>query len=274
MTALPLPTTRPGPVLTLPRVVLEHPDFYLVDKPPLWLTHRARGRLDLPNLLDALQLELGEPELAPPHRLDRETSGAQLLSRDPDAARAFFTLFKEHLIGKTYLGLVHGHPGWDECEVDAPLGSLGLSASNAVLIRQGVVVGGRPARTDFRVLGRRSHPLHGPLALLAARPRSGRLHQIRAHLRELGLPLVGDKIYGLVPDAFLSQLEDRLTPAQRDRLILPRQALHAWKVKFPWANAVVDAEVPLAPDIAGLWAQAAGQDGDATDPEVNDGEAV
>lgn len=264
----------PRSVLLRPRVVLEHPDFYLVDKPPLWLTHRARRRLDLPNVLDALQLELGEPGLAPPHRLDRETSGAQLLSRDPDAARAFFTLFKEQRIGKTYLGLVHGHPGWDECEVDVPLGSLGLSGSNAVLIRQGAVAGGRPARTGFEVLGRRRHPLHGPLALLAARPYSGRLHQIRAHLWELGLPLVGDKIYGRVPDAFLSQVEDRLTPGQRAALILPRQALHAWRVEFPWANARVEAEVPLAPDIAELWAEAAKHDGVGTDPEVKGGETI
>ncbi|WP_407571010.1 RluA family pseudouridine synthase [Deinococcus altitudinis] len=244
---------RPG---IRPRVVVEHPDFYLVSKPPMWLTHQTRGRHDVPSVLEYLQRELGEPLLAPPHRLDRETSGAQLLSRDPVAAREFFWLFKEHRLQKTYLCLVHGQPDWMERTVDAPLGFLGLSETNAVQIRQGVTADGREAATRFVRLGTRTHPLHGPLSLIEARPQSGRLHQIRAHLSHIGLPMVGDKIYGRDPSAFVNFVDDRVTPEQRRALILDRQALHAWRLEFPWAGAQVGLEVPLAADIAGLWAEA------------------
>ncbi len=222
----------------------------------MWLTHRGRGRADLPNLLDYLKWERGEPNLAAPHRLDRETSGAHLLSRDAGAARDFFTLFRERRLSKTYLTLVHGHPAWDAQEVDAPLDFLGLSEHNDVLIRQGVMPGGKAALTRFELLGRRTHPQHGPLSLLAALPVSGRLHQIRAHLSLLGLPMVGDKIYGREPGAFVAFMTDALSDEQRSRLILTRQALHAWRLEFGWVGAAVKVEVPMSADMAALWEEA------------------
>ncbi len=233
-----------------PRVVLEHPDFYVVHKPALWLTHRVRAgaRVEVPDVLGFMIRETGEPALAPPHRLDRETSGAQVLSRDTDAARRFFTLFKTHLVGKTYLAIVRGTPDWERRTVDAPLGDLGLGGANRVIIRQAVVPDGRPAVTDFRVLERRAGH-----ALIQAYPRSGRLHQIRAHLFHLGLPMVGDKIYGPDPDAFLDFMDTGQTPELTARLGLPRQALHAARIAFPWAGAQVVAEVALPGDLQGYW---------------------
>jgi len=262
------PTARPTPARETwpqvhvppgtprPRIVLEHPDFYLVNKPPMWLTHHTRGRHDVPSVLEYLQHDLDEPLLAPPHRLDRETSGAQLLSRDTASAREFFFLFKAHRVTKTYLCLVHGHPDWDDTTLDAPLGFVGVSDDNAVQIRQGVTLDGRSARTDFRRLETREHPVHGPLTLVEATPRSGRLHQIRAHLSHLHLPMVGDKIYGRDPQAFVDFVEGTITARQSERLILTRQALHAWRVAFPWSGATVQAEVPLPADMANLWAEA------------------
>ncbi|ABF45198.1 pseudouridine synthase [Deinococcus geothermalis DSM 11300] len=231
-----------------PRVLVEHPDFYVVHKPALWLTHPVRARVDVPDVLSYMRAETGEPDLAPPHRLDRETSGTQLLSRDPDAARRFFTLFKTHLVGKTYLAVVHGSPDWERYTLDAPLGDLGLGGANRVIIRQAVVPDGRPAVTDFRVVEQR-----GGFTLIEAYPRSGRLHQIRAHLSHLGLPLVGDKIYGPDPQAFLDFMHHGQTLELTERLLLPRQALHAARIAFPWAGAQFAAEAPLAPDLRMFW---------------------
>lgn len=237
-----------------PRVIVEHPDFYVVHKPALWLTHPVRARVDVPDVLTYMQAETGEPDLAPPHRLDRETSGAQILSRDSDAARRFFTLFKTHLVGKTYLAIVHGNPTWERYTLDAPLGDLGLGGANRVTIRQAVVPDGRTAVTDFRVVDRRAGH-----SLIEAYPRSGRLHQIRAHLHHLGLPMVGDKIYGRDPQAFLDFMETGQTPALTERLGLPRQALHAARIAFSWEGAQMSAEVPLARDLQAYWDSLAGK---------------
>ncbi|MFC5847693.1 RluA family pseudouridine synthase [Deinococcus petrolearius] len=246
----PSPTPR-APLLPptgRPRVVAEHPDFYVIHKPALWLTHPVRARVDVPDILTFMRRETGEPDLAPPHRLDRETSGTQLLTRDADAARRFFTLFKTHLVGKTYLALVHGTPDWDRHTLDAPLGDLGLGGVNRIAIRQAVVPDGRPAVTDFRVVERRAGH-----ALIEAYPRSGRLHQIRAHLAHLGLPMVGDKIYGRDPQAFLDFMERGQTPELTARLGLARQALHAARIAFPWDGGQVAVSVPLAPDLQAYW---------------------
>lgn len=244
----------PGPVTPRetpsekPRVLVEHPDFYVIHKPALWLTHPVRARIEVPDVLSFMQAETGEERLAPPHRLDRETSGTQVLSRDPDAARRFFTLFKAHLVGKTYLALVHGSPDWERRTLDAPLGDLGLGGANKVVIRQAVVPDGRPAVTDFRVLERR-----GGFTLLEVSPRSGRLHQIRAHLWHLGLPMVGDKLYGRDPQAFLDFMETGQTLELTARLLLPRQALHAARIAFPWGGTQFAADAPLAPDLRAFW---------------------
>ena len=66
------------------------------------------------------------------------------------------------------------------------------------------------------------------------RPLTGRKHQIRIHFSHIGHPIVGDKLHGGDEDFYLALVEDRLTPEQRRRLILPHHALHAREVRFAW----------------------------------------
>jgi len=86
---------------------------------------------------------------------------------------------------------------------------------------------GAPSLTEFRVMERRRHPVHGPLALIRCIPRTGRTHQIRVHLAHSGHPVLGDKVYGPSEECFLEFIETGLTPSLLEKLRHPRHALHS-----------------------------------------------
>jgi 23S rRNA pseudouridine1911/1915/1917 synthase len=188
----------------------------------------------------------------PAHRLDRETSGLLACGSAPEWTTRLKRAFAEGRVSKTYLALCAGAPPQDRFEVDAPLA---LTLQSEVRVRMHVHPQGAAAATAFEVLGRRVAPDGGPVALLACTPRTGRQHQIRAHLHHAGLPLVGDKIYGadeLIFDRFTKKL---LTDADRAVLRLDRHALHAWRLTLPHpgTGALLSLEAPLAADLQVFW---------------------
>src|SRR5512133_1357761 len=167
---------------------------------------------------------------SPARRLDRETSGLLACGGHPEWTKRLKRSFATGRVAKTYLALAQGHPAAERFTVDAPLA---LTGASAVRVRMHVAAEGLASLTDFEVLGRRAAADGAPIALLACRPRTGRQHQIRAHLHHAGLPLVGDKIYG--PDELIFDRFTRheLTEDDRGRLRLPRQALHAARLELP-----------------------------------------
>lgn len=205
----------PAPDVVLP-VLAAGDGWSVIDKPPgIASTPSSRhpGR-DVVTMLGA----------SPAHRLDRGTSGCLLLAHDAWSARAFDLAFRHGRIDKRYLAIVAGSPARDAFVVDAPLGT---DAASRVPGKVAVVHDGLPASTQFEVLAR------GPgRALVAARPRTGRRHQIRVHLAHAGHPIVGDLLYGGDERQFVRlQLGQ---PVDVPPGVAPgRHLLHAERLTFP-----------------------------------------
>ena len=157
------------------------------------------------------------------HRLDRETSGVLLLAKDPATARALTDAFTRRLVAKEYLALARGRVEFERRSVDLPVGREGRE----IKVRQAVATGGQAAATEFRTLARGRGA-----SLVAAAPRTGRLHQIRVHLAALGHPVLGDKLYTGEGEAYMKAVRRTLSADDIAALGAPRQMLHAWTLRL------------------------------------------
>jgi tRNA pseudouridine65 synthase len=198
----------------------------VANKPSGLLVHRGWDRDDdvaMFRVRDAL----GGEHVFPLHRLDRGTSGALVLARTQDAARVLAAAFEAANIEKSYLALVRGHVASDEGEIDYAI----QKAEDGPRV---------PALTRYRVVKR--SPVDR-CSLVEARPKTGRLHQIRRHLRHIDHPLVGDVRHG----------SGSINRHYRATYALHRLALHAAAIAFahPVTGARVAVEAPMPDDLAG-----------------------
>jgi 23S rRNA pseudouridine1911/1915/1917 synthase len=256
------------PIAFIPdfRVVAETPDWIVVDKPAPLQVHPAKPDSP-PTLLDGLEQLLAYEmangaRLSIINRLDRETSGLVLVTKNREAARVFGKAMMRRQIGKKYLAVVHGWPATDAFEVDGPLRRRGeFDPGTPVHLMQAVHAEGAPSLTEFRVRHRWLRPgasgAPEPFALVEARPVTGRMHQIRVHLSHAGHPVVGDKLYGPRGAAsYLDFIEHGWTEALAGTLRIPRHALHSCHLAVEteeWGRLVF--ESPLPEDLA-AWASA------------------
>lgn len=125
------------------------------------------------------------------HRLDAETSGILLFAKSPGALQTYSDIFESRRMQKRYLAVVRGEPKKEEWSCDAKLGPDPREIGRHRVDPKA----GKAAETQFKVLERRPG-----LALIEARPITGRTHQIRLHLTHAGLPIVGDTLYGVPED--------------------------------------------------------------------------
>jgi len=166
-----------------------------LNKPAGLLVHPvAADSVALTNMLQGLADAAGNMP-SPMHRLDRETSGCLLLGHTSAARRAFERLFKHRKIAKTYWAIVQGAPPEGAGVIDMAL--LKHQPSRRMLPD----TTGASAITHYRVLGQGQG-----LSWLELQPQTGRTHQLRAHCRAIGCPIVGDALYNDVASTGPMQL--------------------------------------------------------------------
>lgn len=210
------------------RIAYEDEYLLVVDKPAGVVVHPSAGHATgtlVHGVLDrgAAGGEEGRPGIV--HRLDRDTSGLLVVARSEEAHARLKRLVQRRELERTYLALVRGRPRSRAGRIEAPIGRDRRDPTRQSLDTDRP----RDAVTYFEV-----EEQLGEYALLRVRLETGRTHQIRVHLAAIGLPVVGDAVYG-VPD-----------PA------LGRQFLHATRLAFthPFTGERVEVESPLPPDLA------------------------
>lgn len=238
---------KPEPVEAEPEaipldVLYEDPHLIVIDKPAHMVVHPAPGHRggtlvnallhhcrDLSGIGGALR-----PGIV--HRLDKDTSGVMVATKDDRTHRQLARQFKAHTIQRRYRALVHGLVQNQQGTIDRPIGR---HPAQRLKMSSGARHG-RRAVTHWQVLRRYDRDR---LTLLDLALETGRTHQIRVHLAEMNLPVVGDPLYGS------ANLARGLADAGLRKLIeqLDRQFLHAWQLGFlhPESGAEMNFFAPL-----------------------------
>tara|TARA_Y100001935_G_scaffold206674_1_gene175832 strand:+ start:19 stop:768 length:750 start_codon:yes stop_codon:yes gene_type:complete len=209
-------------------ILYEDNDIAILNKPHGLLTHKKNKSDNNSNLQESLkdQFEIDDDENFKEgivHRLDKDTSGIIVITKNPTSKNKLREMFKNRSIKKNYLAFTYGLLNQNNVEI------------NKNISRK------KTQRTKFNVsdnFGKNAitrvsniKTFHGSISLLDCQIITGRTHQIRVHLLSLGLPIIGDKDYNLSKEQ-----KFRLTNMRDDlkNLILkfPRQALHSYKIEF------------------------------------------
>jgi 23S rRNA pseudouridine1911/1915/1917 synthase len=166
------------------------------------------------------------------HRLDRDTSGALALALSREAHAAGRALFGAHRFERWYLAIVAGNPERERGTIEAAVSREYADGRRRIANRSDE---GRHAVTHYRVLER-----FRDASLMELRLETGRQHQIRLHMEQLGHPLMGERVY----------TDQEEAEAPRSVRGVKRQMLHAWRLEFPHPlrRTVIDVEAPLPED--------------------------
>lgn len=233
-----------------PRVIYEDDWLFAVDKPAGLLVHPSWiAPARTPNLVSWLKQRYPGETIHTVHRLDRATSGVMLFARDKTVAQALQLQFSERRIEKTYLCVTRG---WtpDADVIDYALKPIHDRIANA---HSNPDKPAQEAVTAYRRLGTLELPIavgrypQARYSLVEVRPKTGRKHQIRRHMKHIFHPLVGDTHYG----------EGRHNRLFREHFGCHRLLLMATGLEFehPVQGQRMRLEAPVSPEVDRLFRQ-------------------
>ncbi|MEM9443900.1 MAG: RluA family pseudouridine synthase [Verrucomicrobiota bacterium] len=236
-------------------IIRERQEWMVVHKPVPLLVHPTRPD-GADTLIGRLERQFPGKFFAAANRLDRETSGLVLIAKSRETASSLGKQMMARGMKKKYHAIVWGRPKEPLGIINAPLARICSIRDYPIYVKQGIFAkheGGQPATTRYQLQQTRYDTKGNPYSLLNLELDTGRLHQIRAHLGHIGLPIVGDKLYGPDDQCYLDYIETGWTPELAKKLILPRQALHASHLFFSWEEEGIHTECSLPHDLVAFW---------------------
>ena len=221
-------------------IIYEDENLLVLNKTAGWLTIPDRYEPELPNVRDMLQSRY--PEIFVVHRLDKETSGALCFAKQAQVHKVLSKQFESRQVSKKYHALCEGVMLTANGTIDLPL-ALNPKRGIMEINRQS----GKRSVTHYRVL--ECFKAH---TLVEIDLETGRQHQIRAHFRAVGFPLVGDTLYGKGKPLLLSAMKRRfnLNRSGEEQPLMERTCLHSLQLGFqhPLTDETLQIEAPLAKD--------------------------
>lgn len=225
-------------------ILFEDKDLLVVNKPSGLVVHPAAGHAQdtLVNALihhtDDFDMKFGDDRPGIVHRLDKDTSGVLVVAKNDFTQTALQEQFKARTVHRIYYAVCAGIPLRPEGRIESYLARHPVDRKRYASVRNGDGSIGKYAATNYWLL--KKNP--AGISLMKLKLETGRTHQIRVHLSEMGLPILGDPIYGG---------KKKISNAVKD---IPRLALHAAELGFshPRTGAQLSFKVPWPDDFTFL----------------------
>lgn len=222
-------------------ILFENDDYIVVNKPPFIASLDERTTGAEVNILRLAKQYLADAQVC--HRLDKETSGAIVIAKNPEAYRSLSMQFEKRKVNKIYHAVVDGQFQFDNLFIELPI--LNDGNKNVTIDR----AEGKRAETYFNSIKYFKH-----YTLVECKPITGRMHQIRIHLATQRAAICGDDMYKGKP-VFLSALKKgyRLSKDEEEQPIMKRFALHAKHIVFKGLDGQdISVEAPYPKDFTTL----------------------
>jgi 23S rRNA pseudouridine1911/1915/1917 synthase len=231
-------------------ILFEDDHMLVIDKPAGLITHPGNGRHDK-TLVNALLFKIGDslsgingvmrPGIV--HRLDKDTSGLMVVAKNDLAHKNLASQIEDRSLKRNYLALCYGVPKPLSGRINKNIDRSHKNRLKMTIVKSS----GKRAVTNYDV---KEVYLDGAVSLVECRLDTGRTHQIRVHMDEIGHPLVGDNLYKS-KRKYLGELDEELQNCINH---FPRQFLHSYKIAFshPVSKKEMEFEIPLPKDLEDL----------------------